>query len=554
LDILDRFAKTLDAQDSATLRHVRDYIEWQAGRVNDFAPGSNDDVALRTFLLQLKMRGASRAQQREQMAALRRFYDWAVAGGRLATSPFDSFSVERPFLTRDQVRRREEVFSGTAEERQIARLQALNQLAERLNRSLDMQTTLTVALETLVSLLNLRTAWAFLLPAAQSPLHSAATPPPHDFVLAATCGLPPGLEREDCHYLRQPQDCHCQFLLREGQLKRAVNIVECTRLQDSAEANGDNQGLLFHASVPILASGQPLGIVNVATEEWQFLTAADLQLLSAIGAQVAIALGRAQLYDLTHAQRLRLERELQMAREVQASLLPQPLPKIPGFSLAADWRSALEMAGDFYDAFPLPDGRWAMVIADVSDKGAPAALYMAMTHSLIRASASVNAGPAATLREVNQRIHAHSSSGMFVTVFYAVLDAATGALTCANAGHNAPLLRRAAGKIEPLARTGLPLGLFEESSVADVKLTLEPGDVLVAYTDGLTEALNPKGEEYGLTRFTEAVIHAPLSDARLQLDYVSNDLAAHTQDVPPFDDITLFIIAREFDRGQSGPF
>ncbi len=298
LDILDRFAETLDAADSATLGHVRDYIEWQAGRVNDFAPSSNDDVALRTFLLQLKMRGASRAQQREQMAALRRFYDWAVADGRLATSPFESFSVERPFLTRDQVRRREEIFSGTAEERQIARLQALNQLAERLNRSLDMQTTLAVALEALVSLLNLRTAWAFLLPAAESPLHGAATSSPHDFVLAATCGLPPGLEREDCHYLRRPKDCHCQFLLREGQLKRAVNIVECTRLQDSAEANGDNQGLLFHASVPIIASGQPLGIVNVATEEWQFLTAADLQLLSAIGAQVAIALERAQLYDL----------------------------------------------------------------------------------------------------------------------------------------------------------------------------------------------------------------------------------------------------------------
>jgi site-specific recombinase XerC len=109
MDILDRFAETLDAQDSATLGQVRDYIEWQAGHVNDFAPSSNDDVALRTFLLQLKMRGASRAQQREQMAALRRFYDWAVADGRLATSPFDSFSVERPSLTRDQVRRREEI-------------------------------------------------------------------------------------------------------------------------------------------------------------------------------------------------------------------------------------------------------------------------------------------------------------------------------------------------------------------------------------------------------------------------------------------------------------
>src|SRR4030095_7065853 len=121
---------------------------------------------------------------------------------------------------------------------------------------------------------------------------------------------PPGLEKNDRYWLKSPELCHCQAVMLQGHLKRAVNVVECTRLQNAARDNADNQGLLFHASVPIIASGQPLGILNVATQDWQFLTAADLQLLSAVGAQVAIALERARLFDVTHAQRLRLEREL----------------------------------------------------------------------------------------------------------------------------------------------------------------------------------------------------------------------------------------------------
>ena len=324
---------------------------------------------------------------------------------------------------------------------------------------------------------------------------------------------------------------------------RAVNVVECTRLKDSAEANGDNQGLLFHASVPIWVQERALGIINVATEDWQFLTAADLQFLTAVSAQVSIALERAQLYDELNAQRLRLEQELQMAHAVQASLMPRQLPHIPGFSLAAEWRSAREMAGDFYDIFALPEGRWALVIADVSDKGAPAALYMAMTRSLIRASAGRNLSPRAALMDVNREIQAHSSSSMFVSVFYAVLDTLAGTLTYANAGHNAPLLRRAAGTIESLKRTGILIGVMDELGLSEVSVVLAPGDTLVAYTDGLTDALNPQGEEYGLARLRTAVAQAPASDAARQLAHLSGDLAAFTQDVPPFDDITLFIVA-----------
>jgi serine phosphatase RsbU (regulator of sigma subunit) len=546
MDILERFAETLNSEETEILAHVQRFIGWYMGPDQEFIPSRNDDVAIRTYLMEMKTKGVSVKSQREHMASLRRFYDWAESVGYLrADQPFNEFNIERPILTRDQIRRRQEIFSGSREEREIARLRALNQLAEQLNRSSDMETTLTAALETLLSLMSLQTAWAFLLPSASSPSISVAVSSSDRFALAAASGLPPGLEKKDRYWLKNTELCHCQSVMLNGRLKRAVNVVECTRLQDAARDNGDNQGLLFHATVPIIASSQPLGILNVATQDWQFLTAADLQLLSAVGAQVAVALERARLFDITVAQQRRLERELRLAREVQTSLLPDALPAIPGFSIAADWRSALEMAGDFYDIFRLPDGRWGIVVADVSDKGAAAAMYMAMTRSLIRMSAANYVGPAGALKDVNQQLIEHSTSDMFVTVFYAVLDTELQQITYANAGQNPPLVRRSTDVIEKLMPTGAALGLMDEVAMTESSFRLMSSDSLVIYTDGVTDALNSQGEQYDLARLMEALARAPVSEAALQLAHISSDLALFTGNTPPFDDITFFILLKE---------
>jgi serine phosphatase RsbU (regulator of sigma subunit) len=542
MNVIEHFAETLNPTETNILDHLHAFAEWYAGDATDFVPSGGDDVALRTYLLQLQTDGVSVKRQREFAASLRRFYDWADGEGLVDDHPFDSFSFERPSLSRDKIRRRKEIFSGSPEEREIARLRALNVLAEQLNRSSDAHTVLSAALETLVSMMGLRTAWAFLLPAEGAPLQPATEASANPFSLAAVCGLPPGLEHNNRYHLRSAKTCHCQAVMQAGQLKRAVNVVECTRLQNAAEDQGDNQDLLFHASVPIAGLARPLGIINVATEEWQFLTAADLQLLSAVGAQVAIALERARLYDEAHLQRLRLEQELQVARQMQESLLPERLPEIPGFTLAAHWRPALEMAGDFYDIFPLADGCWGIAVADVSDKGAAAAMYMAMTRSLLRTSGLAHASPAGALKAVNGQLFAHSSSDMFVTVFYAVLDAGAHALTYANAGQNPPLLRRAGGGMEQLIRTGMALGVAEEMELSDVTLSLGAQDSLVIYTDGLTDALDSQGRDYNLYRLNSAFATAPVSTAGSQLDHLLNDLNSFIGDVPPFDDITLFVI------------
>jgi serine phosphatase RsbU (regulator of sigma subunit) len=546
-DLLGRFALTLAPEEAEILTDVGDYVTWQASRGIDFTPSDSDDVDLRTYLLELRIDGMGTDQVAlsSKIASLKRFYGWVQAEGLITTSPFAKFNFDRPVLSREQIRqRRDRIAGGEEEKHEVVRLRALNRLTADLNRSADVQTALNTALETLVELMDLQTAWVSLLASTGLVKRSAGESPSSDFVLAAACGLPPGLEQDDRYHLRRSPDCQCQSLLRAGRLAGAVNIVECTRLQSAAKAAGDIRGLLFHATAPIIGQGRLLGILNVATSEWQLLTASDLQLLSAVGLQIAATLERASLYELAEARRARLERELKMARAVQASLLPHKLPDIPGFSLACAWHSAREVAGDFYDIFPLADGRWGIVIADVSDKGAPAAMYMVLARSLIRASAGQTPSPAAMLMQVNRALIEQSSAEMFVTVFYGILDPATRTLVYAIAGHNPPIVRRAAApaRIEQLPASGPMLGLFDEVKLSDATLIFAPGDMLVMHTDGLTDTSNANAELFGDERLIQIVQAHPAASAQELLDAVMAQATAFAGGAPQSDDITLLVI------------
>jgi phosphoserine phosphatase RsbU/P len=232
-----------------------------------------------------------------------------------------------------------------------------------------------------------------------------------------------------------------------------------------------------------------------------------------------------------------------MARAVQKSLLPTQPPCIPGFTLVPHWCPVREVAGDFYDFLPLPDGCWGLLLADVSGKGAPAALYMALTRSLIRSEASRHARPSAVLSAVNQRLLVEAPSEMFVTVFYAVLDPLSRSLTYTNAGHDPPFLRSASG-VQRLALGGLIMGLFEELSLKDKTLTLKSGDALVAYTDGLTDTVNDRDQHYGDCRLAATINNAPPA-ARQILTHILQDLEAFAGAVPRPDDVTLVILTAD---------
>jgi len=301
-------------------------------------------------------------------------------------------------------------------------------------------------------------------------------------------------------------------------------------------------GLRSILCVPILVRDRLIGLVYVDNRLHAGLfNEGHRDLLAAFASQAGVAIENARLYQVA-VEKGRMEKELQMAKDIQRGLLPHTFPTLPGYELAADWRSAREVAGDFYDVFALDGERLGVVIADVSDKGAPAAIFMAVARSLIRGAAIAATTPTATLRQANQSILHDTESGMFVTVYYAILHA-DGRLTGVNAGHNRPLLYHAAeGTLEFLPRGGRPLGWFEDLPVQAVEYRLAAGDVLVLYTDGLTESENAAGQPYGEERLAAQVQQHAGGRAAAIRDAIIADLAAFTGGAPPFDDVTLAVV------------
>lgn len=245
----------------------------------------------------------------------------------------------------------------------------------------------------------------------------------------------------------------------------------------------------------------------------------------------------------TTAEKERMLKELEIAKGIQQSFLPETAPDLPGFDLAGYNLPALEVGGDFYDFIPLSSDHYGLVIADVSGKGVPAALFMALSRTLIRASATSVEDPARSILEANRHIFADSKSSMFVTLFYAVLDCREKSLTCVNAGHNPPLyLSAGSGCVRLLNAEGIALGVLDEIELKSVKIQLQPGDVAVLYTDGVTEATNERDEEYGVERLMACVEASRSRSSREIIDTVVREVTAFAGTHPQHDDITLMVL------------
>ncbi|GAB4529686.1 MAG: hypothetical protein OHK0046_49730 [Anaerolineae bacterium] len=302
------------------------------------------------------------------------------------------------------------------------------------------------------------------------------------------------------------------------------------------------QSLRAILCAPMIVKGRLLGVIYVDTSmRAGNFSQADLDLLNAVAGQAGIALENARLYTVA-VEKGRLQRELQMAADIQMSLLPQQMPVSPGYEIAPFWQAARETAGDFYDAFALGDGRFGVVVADVSDKGAPAALFMAVARTMIRSNAHVGLSPKETISRANDLIIEDAGSDMFVTVYHSHFYPG-GASVHVNAGHNPPLLyRQATGTVEFLPRGGRAVGWFPNNPVEEVHVQLEPGDVILYYTDGLTEAENPQQQPYGEERLIASLIHHASRPAHEILDAVVGDVSVFADGQPPFDDITVMIV------------
>jgi sigma-B regulation protein RsbU (phosphoserine phosphatase) len=304
-------------------------------------------------------------------------------------------------------------------------------------------------------------------------------------------------------------------------------------------------GLRAILCVPLQLKGNTIGVIYVDNRlQVGIFSPQDLELLTGIASSAAIAIENARLYAIA-VDRGRLEREMQMAREVQNNLIPRQTPALPGWDFAAAWRPAREVSGDFYDFVPLDGGRLGIVIADVTDKGMPAALFMAHTRSVLRASITSRPTAADALTAANRLVAADSANGMFVTLCYAEIGSASGQVTWVNAGHNPPLLYHARQRgLTELGRHGLPLGIDGEARYGQGIETLEDGDVIVLYTDGLTEGPDSAGDEFGVERTRQAVRSLADATAGEILTGLLESHAAFLGTTAPSDDVTVVVLRR----------
>ena len=309
---------------------------------------------------------------------------------------------------------------------------------------------------------------------------------------------------------------------------------------------------------PILESQYPLLLgfpLSAKDERYGVLLALDrnlsanrdrrFELIHGIAQQVSLAIQN-DILNKEMLDRQRLEREFQLAREIQQTFLPSQIPPMSGWEMDVRWNTAQQVGGDFYDYFLLPDGRLAVIIADVSNKGLAASLYMTVTRTLIRAAALESTSPARALERVNELLLMNSQNGLFVTTFYGLLDMASGVLTYTIAGHNPPLvIRNREEKIEALNRGGIALGALPDIHLEDRKLELAQGDCLLLYTDGVTEAFNNGDQMYGTPRLMALLNQTFGLSAHQVLAILERDLLDFRDAAPLSDDTTILAICRE---------
>lgn len=310
-----------------------------------------------------------------------------------------------------------------------------------------------------------------------------------------------------------------------------------------------------HLIVPLISQGELLGTLNLGPRlSDQPYSSDDRKLLADLASQVAPAVKVAQLVrqQEEHAKRQeRIEQELQVAALIQQTLLPKDLPRVSGWEIDAFYQPAREVGGDFYDFFPYPDGRLGVVIGDVTDKGVPAALVMATTRSTLRAAANRDDNPGRVLAATNWILAEEIPPGMFVTCLYGILDPESGLFRFANAGHNLPYVRTAAG-VSELRATGMPLGLMPDIEYEIQEAVLASGETMLLSSDGIVEAHSPEGEMFGFPRLIGVVGGNPEGD---MMGSILKELSRWTEDGEQEDDVTMVLVRRSSSaRGSAASF
>jgi sigma-B regulation protein RsbU (phosphoserine phosphatase) len=350
----------------------------------------------------------------------------------------------------------------------------------------------------------------------------------------------------DRHTIEEPQfQVSRSFIARVAEEGRSLLTSDA---QDDAWLKSHRSvavlGLRSILCVPLQIKGTLLGVIYVDNRlQSGIFQPVDLELVTAIASSAATAIENARLYQVA-IEKGRLEHELQVARELQISLLPRETPSLNGWELAAYWQPARQVSGDFYDFISTSTGL-GIVIADVSDKGMPAALFMALSRTIVRASLIGADSPADGITQANRLLCADSTNAMFVTLFYAQVLAESSELIYVNAGHNPPYLYQVLDDHpELLPRTNMVLGLDDTLQFNQRRVSLEVGDTLVMYTDGLTDALNGRGEEFGVARLQRVCAENRHTSAEQVVAALKTAISDFVGETPLADDCTLVIVKR----------
>lgn len=297
-------------------------------------------------------------------------------------------------------------------------------------------------------------------------------------------------------------------------------------------------------AVPLSIKSDVFGVLLIEeAENARRFRARRLEIITGIAQQAALAIQN-DLLQQEMVVRERLETEVQLARQIQQTFIPGVLPTHENWQIAARWRTARQVGGDFYDVIELPDNKLGIFIADVADKGMPAALFMALTRTLVRAAVVETSSPAEALRRVNDSLLPDTQQGMFITAVYGVLDLNTGTFTYVNAGHNPPFWVKTDGSLEKLTRTSIALGVMEQPVIEERTITIVSGDTLLLYTDGLTEAFSPDGELFGEVRLLDVMDSLAADTAEEVIKSIEECLNDFIDPLPLADDLTMMAIRK----------
>ncbi|MDD5543622.1 MAG: SpoIIE family protein phosphatase [Acidobacteriia bacterium] len=296
--------------------------------------------------------------------------------------------------------------------------------------------------------------------------------------------------------------------------------------------------------IPLIHQERSIGVLDLESRRGNYFTKEHEQILTMLASQIATAIENARLYEHVSRQEARMEREMQFAREIQYQLVSDEIPHVPGLEIAAEFRPARIIGGDLYDFIPYEGSKLAIAVGDGVGKGAPAALYSAMTSGIIRTRATRQYSPAEMLARVNWSLCQRRVEGRYMTLCYAVWDSETRHLVIANAGLPKPVYCKK-NSVELLEVSGVPLGLFDDVVYEELSVHLEPGEMVVFYSDGISEAMTREDVEFGTERLLQAIgNHCDLDPAALK-DVLFSAVLDFAHGAPQHDDQTVVVL-----RGQ----